>query len=296
MEIAIANRNDPGSVGSEFKTTTWIANSKFISRSRSKNSSRRGVPLRDARLAARRAFGSVALAKEELRDMRTGATLDRCAREMRQAARRLARAPIFTLATVLTLALAIGANVAMFAVVYRVVVNPLPYGDSDRLVALENGMPSRNIAFFNSHTTQLYYQYLDRARTLEGLAHSSDRRPDADRRWEPGAHASDAHDAVARLGAARGAGARAMVHRRRRRTRRATGGRVVARPVDAAVRPGPERPRSARDARRCADHRRRRDGVVVRVSRSWRRRLDAVALDAGGGVRCVLLRRRRSSA
>jgi putative ABC transport system permease protein len=90
----------------------------------------RGVSLRDAKLAAAREFGSVALAKEELRDMRTGAALERLARELRHAARRLVRSPAFTLATVVTLALAIGANVAIFAVVHRVVLNPLPYPES----------------------------------------------------------------------------------------------------------------------------------------------------------------------
>src|SRR5438876_3904325 len=104
-----------------------------------------GVPLRDAKLAATREFGSVALAKEELRDMWTGAALDRLWQEIRHAARRLRRNPAFTSATVLTLALAIGANASIFAVVHRVVLNPLPYGDSDRLVALEFGMPSRNV-------------------------------------------------------------------------------------------------------------------------------------------------------
>ena len=81
----------------------------------------RGIPLRDAQLAAHRDFGSVALTKEELKDMRTGATLDRLGRELRHAARRLIRSPGFTLATVLTLALAIGLNVAIFTVVQRVV-------------------------------------------------------------------------------------------------------------------------------------------------------------------------------
>jgi hypothetical protein len=57
-----------------------------------------GAPPREARFVARRTFGSVALAKEELREMRTGAALDRFGRELRHAARRLARAPIFTLA------------------------------------------------------------------------------------------------------------------------------------------------------------------------------------------------------
>jgi len=129
-----------------------------------------GVPLRDAQLAAHRAFGSVALAKEELRDMRTGAAPERLARELRHAARRLVRSPAFTLATVSTLALAIGANVAIFAVVHRVVLNPLPYGDSGRLVALDHGFPSRNIRSGIGAPSQIFYQYHDRARSLEGLA------------------------------------------------------------------------------------------------------------------------------
>ena len=79
--------------------------------------------------------------------------------------------PVFTIAAVLSLALAIGANASIFAVVQRVLLNPLPYAESDRLVALGNGMPSRNIpSGFNSLTSELYYQYLDRARTLDGLA------------------------------------------------------------------------------------------------------------------------------
>jgi hypothetical protein len=104
-----------------------------------------GIPLRDAQLAARREFGSVVLTKEELRDMRTGAALERLWQETRHAARRLLRSPAFTAATVLTLALAIGANASIFAVVYRVVLNPLPYGNSERLVALEFSVPIRNI-------------------------------------------------------------------------------------------------------------------------------------------------------
>ena len=54
--------------------------------------------------------------------------------DLQYAARRLRRRPAFSLATVLTLALAIGANAAIFAVVERVVINPLPYPDSDRLI------------------------------------------------------------------------------------------------------------------------------------------------------------------
>jgi putative ABC transport system permease protein len=129
-----------------------------------------GLPLRDAQLAARRAFGNVALTKEELRDMRTGAALERLWQETRHTARRLRRSPAFALATALTLALAIGANAAIFAVVYRVVLNPLPYGASDRLVTLEFSIPSRNVPKIYYIPSRLYFQYLERTHTLDGLA------------------------------------------------------------------------------------------------------------------------------
>jgi len=129
-----------------------------------------GITQRDAQLAAHREFGSVALTKEELRDMRTGAALERVWQEARYAVRRLLRSPAFTLATVLTLALAIGANASIFAVVYRVVLNPLPYHQSERLVALEFSLPIRNVAKVYYVPSRLYFQYVDRAHTLDGLA------------------------------------------------------------------------------------------------------------------------------
>jgi hypothetical protein len=102
--------------------------------------------------------------------MRAGAVLEPLGQETRYAARRLLRSPAFTLATVLTLALAIGANASIFAVVYRVVLNPLPYGASDRLVALEFSIPSRNVPAIYYIPSRIYFQYLDRAHTLSGLA------------------------------------------------------------------------------------------------------------------------------
>jgi hypothetical protein len=69
--------------------------------------------------------------------------MDAVAREVRHAARRLVRSRAFTLAAVLTLALALGANAAIFTVVYLVVLNPLPYAHSDRLIALDYGLPNK---------------------------------------------------------------------------------------------------------------------------------------------------------
>src|SRR5262245_15130275 len=104
-----------------------------------------GISRDDALRAARREFGSVALRTDEVRDMRTGAALERLLQEMRYAVRRLLRSPAFTTATVLTLALAIGANASIFAVVYRVVLHALPYGESERLLALEFSVPARTV-------------------------------------------------------------------------------------------------------------------------------------------------------
>jgi predicted permease len=110
------------------------------------------------------------IAKDTYREQRGLPWLENVARDLRHAFQRLRRSPAFAGAAVLSLALAIGATVSIFAVIERVLLKPLPYGDPDRLLALNNGMPSRNIAVFNSLTTQLYYQYRDRARTLDGVA------------------------------------------------------------------------------------------------------------------------------
>jgi predicted permease len=97
--------------------------------------------------------------------------MDTTAQEIRQAARRLVRTPVFTLAAALTLALAIAANASIFTVVHRVVLNPLPYPESSRLIALDYGFPARNMSSgLTSMAWQLYYQLTDQARTLESVA------------------------------------------------------------------------------------------------------------------------------
>ena len=84
--------------------------------------------------------------------------------------RYLRRSPGFTLAAILTLALAIGANTCIFALLERVVLNPLPYPDSDRLIQLDHGFPVLNLPSGVGMTVGLYYQYQDRARKLDSVA------------------------------------------------------------------------------------------------------------------------------
>ena len=111
--------------------------------------------------------------------------MDVTTQEIWQAARRLVRTPLFTLTAALTLALAIAANASIFTVVNRVVVNPLPYPKSDRLIALDYGIPAQKVASgMNSMAWQLYFQLADHARTLRfnrwrSTAREAERSPEA---------------------------------------------------------------------------------------------------------------------
>jgi putative ABC transport system permease protein len=93
-----------------------------------------GVDPADAERAARREFGNVALVKEVTRDMWPGGWLDRLAQDVRFACRLLRRNPGFALTAILTIALGIGANTAVFTIVDHVLFRPPPYLAGDRLV------------------------------------------------------------------------------------------------------------------------------------------------------------------
>jgi putative ABC transport system permease protein len=97
---------------------------------------RRGMRADEARLAARRAMGSVALTKDLHRDARAFAWIDDARRDIAHGLRALRRTPGFTAIAVITLALGIGANTAIFSVISAVLLRPLPYPDADRLVRI----------------------------------------------------------------------------------------------------------------------------------------------------------------
>jgi predicted permease len=101
---------------------------------------RAGLSPAAARRAAREALGGVEQLKEEVRDVRVGAGVDATLLDIRYALRGLAKAPAFTAVIVITLALGIGANSAIFSVVHALLLAPLPYHDADRLIFVWSDM------------------------------------------------------------------------------------------------------------------------------------------------------------
>ena len=102
----------------------------------------RGFTVEDARTAARRDMGGIPQAKEAYRDQRGIPSLDSLLRDMRFAARSLKRTPGVAAAVVLTMAIGIGANATIFTIVNSVLLRPLPYPDSEKIMVLSQTMRS----------------------------------------------------------------------------------------------------------------------------------------------------------
>ncbi len=106
---------------------------------------REGVSPPEARRLALAEIGGVESMKEIVRAGRHGALLDDLGRDVRYAFRLLARQRMFAVVIVGTLALGIGANVALFSVVNSVLLRPLPYHEPDRLVRLASTDQANNL-------------------------------------------------------------------------------------------------------------------------------------------------------
>jgi len=96
----------------------------------------RGMTAEAARAAARRHFGNTTAVTESARDAWGFRSLEDLLRDARYGFRAMRRSPAFTLVLILTFALGVGVNTAIFSVVNSVLLKPLPYPDSERLVRL----------------------------------------------------------------------------------------------------------------------------------------------------------------
>ena len=125
-----------------------------------------GMSETDAGFEARRRFGSVLKQKEAGHEIRVGRFFEDVLRDGRVMGRGLRRSPGFTLAVVLTLALGIGANTAIFSIVDQVLLRPLPYPEGDNLVMVYE----RPSASENSVSPANWLDWQRDSRTFERLA------------------------------------------------------------------------------------------------------------------------------
>ncbi|HTB13699.1 MAG TPA: ABC transporter permease [Bryobacteraceae bacterium] len=102
-------------------------------------------------------MGNITIAKENCHDTWSFMTLERFLQDLRFAFRMYARSPVFTGISVLSLALGIGGNAAMFTLVNTLLVRPLPYAQPDRLLRITGIYPRAAVPFFEqrSHTMDI---------------------------------------------------------------------------------------------------------------------------------------------
>ncbi len=117
---------------------------------------RAGVSPQEAARRARIAFGSLNRTQEECREARGLQPFDELRRQLRHAGRRLIKTPGFTVTALLTLAVCVGANLTIFAVVNSILLRPLPFPAPDRLVTVFNTYPRAGVLRDGSSTTNYY--------------------------------------------------------------------------------------------------------------------------------------------
>ena len=123
----------------------------------------------DARRAARRELGSLTAVREQVRGYGWENMVDTFFADLRRALRRLRRKPGFAAASLLTLALGIGATTSIFSVIEGVLLKPLPYAESGQLVAVGHTAPGLNIKEMGI-AVSLYVTYSEESRVFEDIA------------------------------------------------------------------------------------------------------------------------------
>jgi predicted permease len=126
-----------------------------------------GMSAEEARYAARRSVGGVQHIKEECRDMRRVNYIENLIQDIRYAGRMLSKNPGFTAVTVLTLALGIGANTAIFSIFDAFLLRMLPVKDPERLVLVSR--PDKIQGGFNAFRYSAFEHLRDHNSVLSGI-------------------------------------------------------------------------------------------------------------------------------
>jgi len=130
---------------------------------------RRGLTADEARRAACRAMGSVALTKDGHRDARSFRWLDDARQDLRFAARMLVRSPGFAAVAIVTMALSIGATTTLFSLAYGVLMRPLPWSEPDRLVRLQETRDGRAARIPWTISNGTYLAWREQPTTIEEI-------------------------------------------------------------------------------------------------------------------------------
>jgi putative ABC transport system permease protein len=133
-----------------------------------------GMPYQEALRAARIELGGATQVKELVRDQSAGAWLERLGEDLRYGLRMLRRNPGFSAVTVLTLALGIGANTALFSVVHALLLRPLPYADADRLIYVSEATPGAPIQRVSSADFVRWHAHATLCDRIEGFGGGAD--------------------------------------------------------------------------------------------------------------------------
>ena len=132
-----------------------------------------GLTRRQAEQRARREFGNVALIEERSREVWQWQAIETVLADVRMALRRMRKNPGFAATVLLTLAIGIGANTAVFTVIDSVLIKPLPYPDSDKIVSLWLDAPGAGgLAGFSNGlglSASMYLTFARHNRTFQSL-------------------------------------------------------------------------------------------------------------------------------
>ncbi len=135
----------------------------------------KGMPPEEARRAALRSFGNLDSLRERGYEVRGGGMFETFLQDVRYAARMLSKSPGFTAVAVLTLALGVGANTAIFSVVEAVLLRALPYRHAERIVVMWEHNRTENQPH-NTVGPANFLDWRDQARSFDEMAVLSDRR------------------------------------------------------------------------------------------------------------------------